>query len=70
MTNKHNDSDGVDARWAELAVALAAFRDALTQTSLCLKDHMFEHDVVGQGKASDMAQQLVEKITLQTQKPR
>ena len=69
MTNKHNDSDGVDARWAELAVALAAFRDALTQTSLCLNDYLFEHDVVGRGEASDMAQQLAQKITLKAQKP-
>ncbi len=70
MTNKPNESDGLDARWAELADALAAFRDALTKTSLCLNDCLFEHDVVGRAIASDMAQQLTEKITLQAHKPR
>jgi hypothetical protein len=70
MMDKLNDSDGVGARWAELLDALVAFRDALTKTSLCLNDYLFEHDVLSRGKASDMAQQLTEKITLQAQKPR
>ncbi len=69
MTDKLDDSDGPDAPWAELADALVVFRDALTQTSLCLNDYLFEHDVVGRGEASDMAQQLAQKITLKAQKP-
>jgi hypothetical protein len=65
MTENLNDSDDLDTPWAELESALLAFRDALMEMSLSLRDYQFEHDLAGRCSAEDMVQSLSEQITVQ-----
>jgi hypothetical protein len=67
MTDKPNPTEGPSALWADISEALATIRNALTETSLCLRDYQFEHDPIQREHASVIARALSEKIALQAQ---
>jgi hypothetical protein len=62
MTDDGTNPGSLDPTWADLALALTDCRDALTDLSLSLRDHLFDLDTVHRQSAWKMAQALPEKI--------
>jgi hypothetical protein len=70
MAGNFNDPGDLDLTWTDLVLALSACRDALTDLSLALRDHLFEVDSDTRQKAGELEQELTDKLREQLRQAR
>jgi hypothetical protein len=70
MKADFNDPGDSALAFADLAAALSAYRDALTDLSLALRDHLFDVDADGRKDAGAIEQELTEKLREQMRQAR
>lgn len=62
MANGIDGPDDLEPTWSDLALALSVWRDALTDLSLSLHDHLFEFDAAHRQDAATLAQELSDRV--------